>query len=120
LTQDPRDLISDLSASPSSSSDTSDSGDSDKEEAIPPKEISEDSLLEGRLIRKKTMPSVHFSRKTVSQSELSVPEKTILIDRSVQVGSSEQTCVKMDRGTQISPKKRVVVLYYNQEQAERY
>lgn len=112
LTQDPGDLIGDLSPSPSSSSE-SDSGDSDKEEEIPPKETlqtSEPSLLEGRLIRKKTMPSVPFTKKRSSQSESSVPEKKMLMDRSVQVGSLEKMeCEKVDRGTQTSPKRRVMI-----------
>jgi hypothetical protein len=43
------------------------------------------------------MPSVPFSRKKM------------LMDRSVQVGSWEQKeCMKVDRGTQTSPKRRVV------------
>ena len=86
LTQSPRNLICDLYASPSSSRDSG-SGESDTEQAIPPKAIREDSLLEGHLIREKTMLSVPFSRKKKSNPESSVPEKRMLINRSIQVSS---------------------------------
>jgi hypothetical protein len=56
------------------------------------------------------MPSVPLTKKRISQSESYVPEEKMLMDRSVQVGSWEQTeCEKVDRGTQISPKKRMVI-----------
>ncbi|XP_048747971.2 RE1-silencing transcription factor-like [Ostrea edulis] len=116
MDQDPGNVIGEVSSTDSSSGSSSDENeetdiDEKKERHNPEKK--EDNLLEGRLFRKKTQPSLPFTRKRLSVEEIPVPEKIALVDRSTQVDMGPAIpsveCSRVDVGTQTSPKKRVVV-----------
>jgi hypothetical protein len=112
LHQDPGELIGPISESGSTDSDSEEDADQQKE-LLMGREKSGSDLLEGRLFRKRTMPSLPFAKKRMGQEKSPVPEKKIMVDKSVQAGTtgvqSECSYLKMDGCTQTSPKKHVVV-----------
>ncbi|XP_061164919.1 RE1-silencing transcription factor-like [Saccostrea echinata] len=117
LDQDPGEVIGEISSADSSSSSSSseeneeDDIDEQKEKQDPEKK--EDNLLERRLFRKKTQPTLPFARKRPSLEDIPVPKKIILMDKATQVDMEPAVPPVESSGvdvyTQTSPKKREVV-----------
>ncbi|XP_061187052.1 RE1-silencing transcription factor B-like [Saccostrea echinata] len=101
------------SSSSSSSSDENEEDDIDEQKEKQDPEKKEDNLLEGRLFRKKTQPTLPFARKRPSLEEIPVPKKIILMDKATQVDMEPAVPPVESSGvdvyTQTSPKKREVV-----------
>ncbi|XP_061186266.1 RE1-silencing transcription factor-like [Saccostrea echinata] len=117
LDQDPGEVIGEIYSADSSSSNSSDENEEDviderKEKQDPKKK--EDNLLEGRLFRKKTQPTLPFARKRPSLEEIPVPKKIILnMDKATQVDMEPAVPPVQSSGvdvyTQTSLKKRDVM-----------
>ncbi|XP_062606953.1 RE1-silencing transcription factor-like [Saccostrea cucullata] len=113
LDQDPGEVIGEISSANSSSSNSSDEEDDiDEQKEKEDREKIEGNLLEGRVFRKKTQPTLPFTRKRPSLEGIPVPKKTTCMDFSIQVDIPGVTPVqsnRVDAYTQTSPKKREVM-----------
>ncbi|XP_056002749.1 RE1-silencing transcription factor-like [Ostrea edulis] len=98
LSQDPGDLIGDVSDNGSDDDKDSSSQNTD----CSPKD--DDCLMEGRLFRKPTKPSLPVSLKRKADVVPPVPEKKTK-DQAVPVNAIER---KRDMGTQTDPVRRIV------------
>ncbi|XP_062587419.1 uncharacterized protein LOC134249073 [Saccostrea cucullata] len=113
LHQDLCGVIGEISSANSSSSNSSDENEEDDIDEQKEKQDSEGNLLEGRLFRKKTQPTLPFTRKRPSLEKIPVPKKITCMDFSIQVDIEPAVTPvesnRVDAYTQTSPKKREVV-----------